>query len=128
MNLRGVDADEFAALDALLTQALDLAPDQREAWLRSQCGEDLQRWTQLSALLRRAAQPAAWERALESEPVRHLFADALDKAMEPELPKACGDWRLIRSIGRGGMADIYLARADTSLGGSRLCVVKQILA
>ncbi len=25
------------------------------------------------------------------------------------------------------MADIYLARADTSLGGSRLCVVKQIL-
>jgi tRNA A-37 threonylcarbamoyl transferase component Bud32 len=108
MNLRGVDADEFAALDALLTQALDLAPDQREAWLRSQCGEDLRRWTQLSALLRRAAQPAAWERALESEPVRHLFADALDKAMEPELPKACGDWRLVRSIGRGGMADVFL--------------------
>jgi serine/threonine protein kinase len=26
------------------------------------------------------------------------------------------------------MADIYLARADTALGGSRLCVVKQILA
>jgi serine/threonine-protein kinase len=34
---------------------------------------------------------------------------------------------LFDRIGRGGMADIYLARADTSLGGSRLCVVKQIL-
>jgi serine/threonine-protein kinase len=34
---------------------------------------------------------------------------------------------LFDRIGRGGMADIYLARADTALGGSRLCVVKQIL-
>jgi eukaryotic-like serine/threonine-protein kinase len=34
---------------------------------------------------------------------------------------------LFDRIGRGGMADIFLARADTGLGGSRLCVVKQIL-
>lgn len=38
-----------------------------------------------------------------------------------------GRYVLFDRIGRGGMADIYLARADTSLGGSRLCVVKQIL-
>jgi serine/threonine-protein kinase len=34
---------------------------------------------------------------------------------------------LFDRIGHGGMADIFLARADTGLGGSRLCVVKQIL-
>jgi serine/threonine protein kinase len=34
---------------------------------------------------------------------------------------------LFDRIGKGGMAEIFLARADTSLGGSRLCVVKQIL-
>ncbi len=38
-----------------------------------------------------------------------------------------GRYVLFDRIGRGGMADIYLARADTSLGGSRLCVLKQIL-
>jgi serine/threonine protein kinase len=34
---------------------------------------------------------------------------------------------LFDRIGRGGMADIFLARADTAFGGSRLCVLKQIL-
>ncbi len=38
-----------------------------------------------------------------------------------------GRYVLFDRIGRGGMANIFLARADTSLGGSRLCVVKQIL-
>jgi serine/threonine-protein kinase len=38
-----------------------------------------------------------------------------------------GRYVLFDRIGRGGMADIFLARADTSLGGSRLCVLKQIL-
>ncbi len=43
------------------------------------------------------------------------------------LPRVFGRYVLFDQIGRGGMADIYLARADTALGGSRLCVVKQIL-
>ena len=43
------------------------------------------------------------------------------------LPRVFGRYVLFDRIGRGGMADIYLARADTALGGSRLCVVKQIL-
>jgi serine/threonine protein kinase len=43
------------------------------------------------------------------------------------LPRAFGRYVLFDRIGHGGMADIFLARADTGLGGSRLCVVKQIL-
>ncbi|MDB4985240.1 MAG: serine/threonine protein kinase [Myxococcaceae bacterium] len=47
---------------------------------------------------------------------------------EPDaLPRVFGRYVLFDRIGRGGMADIFLARADTALGGSRLCVVKQIL-
>ncbi len=44
------------------------------------------------------------------------------------LPRVFGRYVLFDRIGRGGMADIFLARADTGLGGSRLCVLKQILA
>ncbi|HEY6876868.1 MAG TPA: serine/threonine-protein kinase [Polyangiales bacterium] len=43
------------------------------------------------------------------------------------LPRVFGRYVLFDHIGKGGMAEIFLARADTALGGSRLCVVKQIL-
>lgn len=45
-----------------------------------------------------------------------------------QLPRVFGRYVLFDRIGRGGMADIFLARADTAFGGSRLCVIKQILA
>jgi serine/threonine protein kinase len=44
------------------------------------------------------------------------------------LPRRLGRYTLFAHIGRGGMADIYLAQADTGLGGSRLVVIKEVLA
>jgi serine/threonine-protein kinase len=43
------------------------------------------------------------------------------------LPRRFGRYQLFDRIGRGGMAEIYLARAHTELGADRLVVVKQIL-
>jgi serine/threonine protein kinase len=43
------------------------------------------------------------------------------------LPRKFGPYLLFDRIGRGGMAEIFLARARTDLGGQRLVVVKQIL-
>lgn len=42
-------------------------------------------------------------------------------------PRTFGRYQLFDRIGAGGMAEIYLARATTELGGARLTVVKQIL-
>ncbi|HBQ19021.1 MAG TPA: serine/threonine protein kinase, partial [Myxococcales bacterium] len=51
-----------------------------------------------------------------------------DGAAETDhLPRRFGRYHLFDRIGRGGMADIYLARAHTELGGARRVVVKQIL-
>jgi len=51
--------------------------------------------------------------------------------MTPEpssrLPRKFGHYLLFDRIGAGGMAEIFLARARTELGGQRLVVVKQIL-
>lgn len=44
------------------------------------------------------------------------------------LPRRFGAYHLFDQIGRGGMADIYLARMDTGLGTPRRVVVKEILA
>lgn len=43
------------------------------------------------------------------------------------LPRRLGRYTLFEHIGKGGMAEIYLARAETELGATRLAVVKQIL-
>jgi len=45
-----------------------------------------------------------------------------------ELPRTFGRYTLFDAIGKGGMAEIYLARSETELGATRLCAVKQILA
>ena len=50
---------------------------------------------------------------------------ALEKA--PDLPREYGRYQLFDLIGRGGMAEIYLARATTELGIMRRVVLKQIL-
>ena len=46
---------------------------------------------------------------------------------EEALPRSFGRYVLFDHIGRGGMADIYLAQMRTSLGGGRNVVVKQVL-
>src|ERR1700712_2941123 len=45
----------------------------------------------------------------------------------PRLPRSFGRYALFDFIGRGGMAEIFLARATTELGAARLCVVKKII-
>jgi serine/threonine-protein kinase len=44
-----------------------------------------------------------------------------------QLPRTFGHYTLFDFIGKGGMAEIFLARQRTDLGATRLCVVKQIL-
>jgi eukaryotic-like serine/threonine-protein kinase len=46
---------------------------------------------------------------------------------ELSFPRKLGRYTLFDKIGRGGMADIFLARERTDLGAVRLVVVKQVL-
>src|SRR5215472_15944865 len=45
----------------------------------------------------------------------------------PGLPRKFGRYTLFDLIGRGGMAEIFLAHESLELGGQRRCVVKQII-
>lgn len=59
-------------------------------------------------------------------PAREVAAAGVDGATDP-LPRRFGRYLLFDRIGRGGMADIYLARLETEIGAARRVVVKQIL-
>jgi len=54
-------------------------------------------------------------------------SDTQEEAPEFELPRRFGRYVLFDRIGRGGMADIYLARGTTQMGAARRAVVKLVL-
>ncbi len=52
---------------------------------------------------------------------------ATSEGPEFDLPRRFGRYVLFDHIGRGGMAEIYLARGTTQMGAARLAVVKVVL-
>src|ERR1700693_5861466 len=48
-------------------------------------------------------------------------------AVEPDKFLLAGKYRLIAEIGRGGMADVYLAATRTGMGGFQKLVVVKLL-
>ncbi|MGD0680021.1 MAG: serine/threonine-protein kinase [Polyangiaceae bacterium] len=58
---------------------------------------------------------------------RYDDAARMQAAPSIVLPRTFGRYALFDFIGKGGMAEIYLARQKTELGAARRCVVKQIL-
>jgi serine/threonine-protein kinase len=72
---------------------------------------------------------AASAAPLSSRAPRRKNADAQAGEEKAKiLPRRLGRYNLFAHIGRGGMADIYLAQADTGLGVTRLVVIKEMLA
>ncbi|MEZ4408965.1 MAG: protein kinase [Polyangiales bacterium] len=59
--------------------------------------------------------------------VARRMSEGDDERPEFDLPRRFGRYVLFDHIGRGGMAEIYLARGTTQMGASRLAVVKLVL-
>jgi len=53
--------------------------------------------------------------------------EATPEPMPHGLPRRFGRYTLFEPVGRGGMAELFLARAETELGATKLVVVKLIL-
>jgi serine/threonine-protein kinase len=74
-----------------------------------------------------SAPPPAGAPPPEGAAVAPSEAGGSSGSSAPSLPRTFGRYTLFEQIGKGGMAEIYLARAETELGATRLSVVKQIL-
>lgn len=81
----------------LLSVALDMPSDAREEWVRSKCAGD-------AALEKRVLGLLATERA---HPGALKTGGARHDTVEPEAPERVGAYRIIETIGQGGMGAVY---------------------
>lgn len=91
-----IGSTERRALE-LLSQALDMPSDQREGWVRSQCAGDAALEKRVLGLL---TTERAFPGALKTGGARH-------DTVEPEAPERVGAYRIIETIGQGGMGAVY---------------------
>lgn len=117
--------DRWFEVDALFRKALDREPEARDDFLAAECGDDEELLRAVRSLLRAEARSTRFL----TRPVGALTAIPWDEVLDgmagvrgSRIPEhvekdrsgeRIGPYRLVRRIGRGGMATVYLAeRAD----------------
>jgi serine/threonine protein kinase len=113
-----LDPARWATLRRLLDEALERDPSQRAAWLDSLDGPLAEFKPRLRALLEQDA--ATSHRRMHTLPK----VETADFASTPldSMPERIGPYRLLRELGSGGMASVWLAERTDMLQGRQVAL------
>lgn len=110
-----MSVDRSQRVESLFQDACDLDAEARDAFLRRECGADLELLVEVQSLLMHvdAAAPDFLEgdSADASSPVLDSM-DIRATAEQSDIPSAFGRYKIIRRVGQGGMGTVYEAEQD----------------
>ncbi|MBZ5550104.1 MAG: protein kinase, partial [Acidobacteriia bacterium] len=98
-------AEPWARIKEIVATALELDPTQRAEFIRKQCGDDERVRQEVESLL---SHHDGADSVLENPPAGNLFPAAEQKLIGHRI----GAYRIVREIGQGGMAVVYMAARD----------------
>ena len=111
--MKDLTPQRWQQIESILDQALDLPPGQRLPFLSDVCADDPLLLEQVKTALEASGEANPF---LEAPTGEHLAAMLQDLPVSQNAGEAerqyVGRYRVIRPIGRGGMAQVYLARRD----------------
>jgi serine/threonine-protein kinase len=96
---------EWERVREILALALEQDPGVRRDFIREACGEDSALQAEIESL---ASHYEGADSLLENSPTANLLSFGIDVM----AGKRIGAWRIVRIIGQGGMAVVYLAERD----------------
>ena len=111
ISSKAADVPKWKRINALLLEALGLPQDQRQQWLQGVSPENSDVIPQLRALLERVTVETD---DFMKRPASAVWAQALCEGTVADVAdQLIGPYRLLRELGIGGMATVWLAvRAD----------------
>ncbi|MFK7955579.1 MAG: tetratricopeptide repeat protein [Lysobacterales bacterium] len=94
----------FQQLDTLFRQALELAPDRREAFIDEQCADDPDSANRLRDMLR-----ADHNSHSQFDVLNAAISQQRNDLQQRPQPDCIGPYQVVRELGQGGMGTVYLA-------------------
>src|SRR6185436_3192506 len=107
-----MDSDRWKKIDRLLDALFDLEPAQRADFLDKACADDPALRVEIEALLDVNTRPEGFLDTLRVDAPSEFFSDPQGEFL---LGRSISHYRVLSSIGIGGMGQVYLA-SDTRLG------------
>jgi len=111
--------ERWEEVNEILALALEKGPAERDAFVRQACGEDGELLAEVESLIAHCGDA---DSLLEESPFAHFLSIRPDS----KLGRKFGNYRIVRLIGHGGMAQVYLGERDDQLF-RKLVAIKMVL-